>query len=59
MENIKTDVKMLEEEFITEYPEPNSRASIESPFGAVYVHWLERKLIDERKKNKSNIGEKK
>jgi hypothetical protein len=46
----KEPIKKLHEEFIKKYPNPNDRASIEAPWGAIYVHWLEEELLKLRSK---------
>lgn len=48
---MKVDIQELHDEFVKAFPDPNSRASLDS-YGSVYVHWLEEELIRARAKLK-------
>jgi len=44
---MKAEIQKIHDEFIKAYPDPNSRASLDS-YGSVYVHYLEEELIKAR-----------
>ena len=49
----KITIETIHKEFIEKYPNPNDRTSLETPYGAVYVHFLEDALIQARTESQS------
>lgn len=52
------DVKLIQEEFIKEkFPDQKIQELLLDSYGSVYVHWLENKLIQERRNFQTRIKE--
>lgn len=52
---MKDAIQAIHDEFIKKFPDPNSRASLDS-YGSVYVHFLEDELIKIKARLKEEIN---